>query len=385
VREASKRLYDTLSNLWSCTSHTGHLANICLDMDKYSQPDKIRFSVALAYLTGPQNSVMVEQPLWLSVESLADHTSSQSETETQSVSNALHLHDLVLNNPPPAKRKKVTFELPDRIGDISSESMTNNPPDLSMVENLCSYFQDRLGERATPAPCLGYLQKTRTFKHFIYPCGDLQNTSSRVMTLQDALNLAKTTQLGIPLPDKLRLAKLLAIAVLQYYSTPWLKDEWRSSDVLFFGIKDPSHDPLQTPYLNARFYQNAGTSAAKHIAGKAPLSSNSLSIAPNAILYSLGITLIELGFDAPLSDLQQPEDLKDGLPNQYSEFWTAKRLGALVSKKLGARYGKVVSKCLNCDFGLGGSYELASPDLQNAFFHDVVRELDICLDAVLRF
>lgn len=348
-----------------------------------SNSDKIRFNMALAYLTGPQASIMVEQPLWFSVESLADHqTNLLADTGSQVITETLRVRDLNLGDPPPAKRKKVTFDLPESAANTSVMSSSDAPPDLCMVENLCVYFQDRMRWAPSAAPCMGYLQKTKTFKHFIYPSGDPQTTTNQAISLQDALVLAKTTQLGIPLPDKLRIAKLLALAVLQFHSTPWLRDEWRSRDVLFFGINDPLQDPLQAPYLNASFYPNVGPAPSAQISGSQSLSSSSLSIAPNAMLYSLGVTLIELGFDAPLHDLQQPEDLKDGVPNQYSEFWTAKRLGAIVSNKLGAKYGRIVSKCLNCDFGLGGSYELGSPDLQNAFFHDVVRELDMCLDAV---
>lgn len=60
--------------------------------------------------------------------------------------------------------------------------------------------------------------------------------------------------------------------------------------------------------------------------------SSRLSFAPNTILYSLAVVLIALGSDAPLNDLQWPEDMKDGVSVEYTKFLVAKRLGTHVSK-----------------------------------------------------
>ena len=242
------------------------------------------------------------------------------------------------------------------------------------MNNLCLYFQQQLSNRSAKAPCVGFLQKTKTFKHFVYPDLNIRQASNGATTLQEALRFSSGSPSGIPLPDKLLLAKKLALGVLQYHATPWLGEAWRSKDVVFFGIRDLSQDPLQVPYLNAQL-QSGSMSA--------PASTSAISFAPNNLLYSLGIILIELGFDRPLKELQRPEDVKDGMPAEYVEFLTAKRLGNCVGNKLGARYGRLVQKCLKCDFGLGGSYELSSPELQNAVFQDVVRQLDNCVRAVM--
>jgi len=46
------------------------------------------------------------------------------------------------------------------------------------------------------------------------------------------------------------------------------------------------------------------------------------------------------------------------------DFFTATRLSKLVSKGLNTRYGKLVQRCLACNFGVGT--ELEVPELQSA-------------------
>ena len=78
--------------------------------------------------------------------------------------------------------------------------------------------------------------------------------------------------------------------------------------------------------------------------------------------------------------------MKEGQPKEFSEFFTAKRLtlSHAVSKKMGSRYSKLVNRCLFCDFGLGGDYELDMTELQNMLFQHVILELDACLNTVLK-
>ena len=391
VRKASQKLYEALSSLWACKAHDEHSANICLDVGDRQQVDNVRFNMALTYIGGTQATTATsDKPLWLTVESLVEQ--SNSATMVSNASLPIRTLSATLQNTV-AQGESVSFALSNTPLPDQSSNASCPPLDLcSIKKDLCLYFQERLQKpiRPSPSPCIGFLQKTQTFKHFIYPCNiPHQNTLSGadVISLNDALMLATSSPLGIPLADKFRIAKLLALAALQFHATPWLQDSWRSRDVLFFGIRDLSSDTLHAPYLNARFVKaSTAAIASQQICSgvqTAPLISRSL--APNRILYSLGIMLIELGFDAPLQDLQLPEDLMNGLVDQYTEFWTAKRLGLAVSNRLGTRYGRVVQKCLNCDFGIGGDYELESKVLQCAVFQDVVRELDRCLQSVRIF
>ena len=86
--------------------------------------------------------------------------------------------------------------------------------------------------------------------------------------------------------------------------------------------------------------------------------------------------LLELGSDAPLSSL-----LQEG---PYSEFLATSRLKKIIGTRLGPRYERLVTKCLQCDFGLGSS-ELEEPEVQSAFFQNVVSESNVCLKAATSF
>ncbi|KAL9122298.1 MAG: hypothetical protein Q9187_001146 [Circinaria calcarea] len=389
VRKVSEKLYDAFSSLWACKVHAEHLASICLHVEDRRQIENVRFNMALTYIGNAQGTIgITEKPLWLTVESLAEQ--STAETSPSNVSLPIRTLNATLQNTL-TKGKSVRFAIPTSPLPNHSSNTLCSPLNLcSIQKDPCLYLQERFQNLviSSPLPCIGFLQKTTTCKHFIYPC-DLshQNASSGIaaISLNDALTFAKSSQLGIPLPEKLRLAKLLALGVLQFHSTPWLQDSWRSRDVFFFGIRDLTSDPLCAPYLNARFVKaNPAAIVPQQTSSETQIArSITRSLAPNSILYSLGIMLIELGFDAPLQDLQLLEDIADEPVNQLTEFWTAKRLGAAVSNKLGRRYGRVVQRCLNCDFGIGEDYKLENIELQGAVFQDVVKELDLCVQSAV--
>lgn len=89
--------------------------------------------------------------------------------------------------------------------------------------------------------------------------------------------------------------------------------------------------------------------------------------------------LLELGYDAPLHTLRQPEDgkLSGTIDHLFTDFFTAKRLGKCAARELDARYGRIAKKCLDCDFGVGE--DLGSMELQFALVVNIVDELDGCV------
>lgn len=227
---------------------------------------------------------------------------------------------------------------------------------------------------------MGFLEKSKTFEHLVYPNmspqTSLSPTSSR--SLRDILYDAFEEGKQEDWTEKLRLARLLALTVLRFQATPWLAESWSSNDIYFFNTGDQTRQgtPFSSPGLNVRL-SNPIAHQITH-----PESTAS-SIAPNPMLFSLGVVLIELGYDAPLQALRRDDDLRGGASNQFTDFFTAKRLGKLVSKRLNSRYGRLVEKCLTCNFGVG--FELESPELQSAVVTDVLNELDECLNAYYTF
>jgi hypothetical protein len=180
--------------------------------------------------------------------------------------------------------------------------------------------------------------------------------------------------------EKLRLARLLALAVLRFRASPWLAESWSSSDIYFFSMEEGTQQEsaLKFPCLNVQLSTKSATANQTTYP-----DFNASSIGPNPILFSLGVALIELGYDAPLQALRRDDDLKGGVSNQFTDYFTAKRLGKLVSKRLNTRYGRLVEKCLTCNFGVGN--ELESPELQSAVVSNVVSELEECLKAYNAF
>jgi hypothetical protein len=102
----------------------------------------------------------------------------------------------------------------------------------------------------------------------------------------------------------------------------------------------------------------------------------------NETLFKLGVMLLEIGYDAPIAYLHRPEDGVQGVApgfDLFTDFFTAKRLGLSAPMQLDLRYGKLVKKCLDCDFGVGND-DLDSADLQTAIVVGIVNELDKCIE-----
>lgn len=179
--------------------------------------------------------------------------------------------------------------------------------DLRTIPNLCYHLEN---QPPGPVHYLGFLQKSKTFKHFICTPFDQSDRVSNSKSLEDALVAAKASSEGIPLPEKLNLAKILALAVLHFHSTQWLKREWHSQDVVFFGVQDFAEDPLRMPYLKSRVLTQRNTTDQRVIISATGKEfSNVTHLRRNQTLYSLGVMLIELAYDSPLQDLKKPEDV----------------------------------------------------------------------------
>ena len=72
--------------------------------------------------------------------------------------------------------------------------------------------------------------------------------------------------------------------------------------------------------------------------------------------------------------MQQPSDLFNGIENEFTEFFTAKRLSNSIGREMGIVYSNIVKKLLQCNFGCGD--DLNEPELQASYYKDVVCELD---------
>ena len=255
----------------------------------------------------------------------------------------------------------------------------------SMRKDFCDVIRRRLREPLQASECVGVLENTDRCRSFIYP-----SPSKCCSQMRQAISLGQVissvsegqTDGGLALYDRVRLAKILATAVLQYHSTPWLRLSWRSKDVYFFGDELASSQDMPSiisPHLNVKV---------KGPYEQVPCVSTfpPHNLARNPLLFSLGVVLVEIAHTSTIDNLQRPIDLDNGQENGYTEFFAARRLAKSPMKDVGPTYRKVVEKVVECDFGCG--VDLNDPQLQAAFHHEVICPLEkleqklgeICLD-----
>ena len=91
---------------------------------------------------------------------------------------------------------------------------------------------------------------------------------------------------GISVHERIKLAKILAITVLQYHDTPWLSQLWTSEDIFFFGTQRKSSvlalPDISAPHLNAK------------VTSQQSQRLSTSTVARNPFLFSLGAVMIEL-------------------------------------------------------------------------------------------
>ena len=377
VHAASARLHEALTTFWRCETGSEHFANICLDDEVNEHPSKakkIHFNLAWTCPGLGQPSECTKGALRLLVEACPDSAVEISSPSQASSAQEVLVTGLKMAIGPESSDMATGVTSQPPYGQASSPEALSVLPDLSAVPNLCKHLGQDSVDRAS-VHGIGYLQKTKTFKHIIYaPQGHAAHANG-IASLEDALISAKKDLDGIPILEKLNIAKNLSQAVLRYHSTPWLNRNWRSQDIVFFGVQDYSRDPLRVPFLKSHVPINA-----KKISGKAidqevevlqdPININLRSPIRNQTLFSLSVLLIELAYSSPISELQIPED-DQGDP--HTLYWTAVRLGDRLWRKLGPMYGDAVKVCLN---GVhGASSDLDDARVQSLFYQEVVQKL----------
>jgi hypothetical protein len=382
TQKASIRLYDILSSGWSCEELVDHVATMSLKIDETSRNSgsKVRFKMAVT-CNQPWSE---DEPLWLAIESAPNEPSQEKGPTNSSTSLQATLEKAITWKP-----RSVKFDLLPTAGNTASppslpgfQNQFDPLVDLCTMGKLCWYFR---GQRlqTSKEPCVGYLGKANAFKHLVYwdrPPSLTTNTSQST-TLKSVLKSASEEGKQHDWVAKLKLARMLALSVLRFHSTPWLPESWGSDNVYLprdLSSTKPS-GVLEDPCLNVNLSAGSSNRHIRHENFRASV------LASNEILYNLGIVLIELGHDAPFETLvESQESLAPRLSNvQVTNFLAARRLGETVHEKLNMTYGRIVEKCLGCNFGV--TTKLRDPELQAAVVNHVVSQLDICLEQYRAF
>jgi hypothetical protein len=380
TRQALRKLHSLLARKWTCDEEVQHDANLSLlvlGAEGCQQLSSVvRFRLALTCQPRPtsQNS-----PVFLDIESSPVESQKPEIYDSKALVNVTATLQNIAYSPsqpfPEASRS-----INQDTADLSSSNNGAHPVhqslstfvDLSGLNTLCKYFHDQLQITSTRKPNMAFIEEATTFKHFVYLQPSSRARSPSKKTLKDVLQDMSAIRKRGALSAKLQLARLLSLGVLRFTSTPWLAETWSSNDIQFFELGENGEDVLsKTPCFTAPLYK-------QNPLGRNTSRELSLELfIPNTTLYSLGVVLLELGYDAPLQELQCEDDFREGEVKEYTRFRTAKRLGRNAPLELGSRYGQIIQRCLRCDFGVGDNLE--SVELQNAVVHFVVDELELCM------
>ena len=385
IRQASRQVYEALGK--ACTKHTEHEAHFCVEVEEEitngNHGAQVKFRMAYGHLqlagTSETNNL-----IWFVVGSTSggtgkDFPSNLMSDSTRTFRNSLKRQINSSACSPQTKAKKsVRFEssvaplacapsLPNTA--IANVLISND----QMRKDFCDLLRKRLRDHPQASECVGVLENSASCKNFVYPPPAQQcHPCRQAITLGQLIStVTRAHAVGkISLYDRLRLAKTLAITVLQYHATPWLKETWRSEDVYFFrNASTPVNEipNLSSPHLNVKLKEPCEQVSC---ASAFP----AYSLARNPLLFGLGVILLEIAYTSTLENLQSSVDLENGQANRYTEFFTARRLAKTAKTDMGGKYHKVVEKLVECDFGCGTN--LNDTHLQAAFHDDVIRPLE---------
>lgn len=246
--------------------------------------------------------------------------------------------------------------------------------DRGMRKDFCDILRHCSSQLPQPSRCLCVLEDSGKMKNHVYPAEASRRAQQHgVVSLRQLISsMSKEgTTRRVPIYEKMRLAKTLAVAVLRYYATPWLRQPWRSEDVLFFGnsaMDSLCDSPTFTkPHLNVRVKGPGGQLS--RVSTFQPHS-----YVRNPWLYSLGIVLLEIAYSAALESFKHQKDLDNGQENQHTEYFVAHRVAKSGFTDMGGRYHRIIEKLIDCDFGCGSDF--SDVRLQSAFHSQVICPLE---------
>ena len=384
IGQASQQVYEALGR--ACTKHTEHQAHFCVEVEQAiidgNRGARVKFSIAFTHmsLAGPSDQ---GELTWFVVDSVTGDALAVGHSEKQSnikleLERSLKRQIVVPAFQPEKSRKSVRFQSPEpqhssasmpALLAVSADSLFSD----YMRKDFCDLIKRRLRQPSHKSMCVAVLENTDKSKNFVYSPGNVTCIKQRRAVSLEQL-LTRTNEQGvsgkIPLYERLRLAKTLAIAVLQYHSTPWLRTSWRSEDVYFFGdevvaLQEPT--VLTSPHVNVRVRGPDG-----QLSRSSTFSPHTL--ARNPLLFGLGVVLLEIAYSSTLESLQLPNDLDSSQKDLYTEFFVARRLAMVGHSDMGGSYHKVVERLVECDFGCGN--DLSDTQLQVALYKDVICPLE---------
>ena len=170
----------------------------------------------------------------------------------------------------------------------------------------------------------------------------------------------------------------MAFGVLQLHDTPWLHPDWDSKDVGFIVQETRSRIALlDPPYVSHSFHSSHGASSNPlgHSAGR--------RLAKNALIFALGIALLELSYGQPLVSLALPNELDaQATETPQTEMLVATRLIKGIRDRESDNYALATASCVQCDMGYPFDYSLEDSGFRSSFIERVVSPLQEDYDRI---
>ena len=167
--------------------------------------------------------------------------------------------------------------------DSISSSLTSYD---NMRNDLCDYLRRYARQPVHEGMCVCVLENSGGYKNLLYPSSTASCLQRRqAPSLGDLLSsvTGKGVQIKIPLYERVRLAKTLAIAVFQYHATPWLTTSWRSEDVYFFWFRECILNANRSGFSHRLIWMSRSKDQTDNFHG--PLPFHRIKLARNTLLF----------------------------------------------------------------------------------------------------
>jgi hypothetical protein len=147
-----------------------------------------------------------------------------------------------------------------------------------------------------------------------------------------------------------QIAVALSYSVLQFYDSPWMHDFWGEEDIYFFtGLNKVKRLEISDPCFSRSFprQHSAVLDSNEH------MSTHFLDLhIPNKPLFALGIVLLELCLNKTFGELQEISSIDACQPGAIEKHQVVEENLENAFDEWGDKFGQVVQRCLNPEFGL---------------------------------
>jgi hypothetical protein len=161
--------------------------------------------------------------------------------------------------------------------------------------------------------------------------------------------------------------------VLHLHDTPWLEDTWSMNDI---HIVNPKTLLTDQPYISRNF------SALSNSDSPMQQSIQRLRIIKNSIVFSLGVSLLEISYGKALSSFETPDDLDQGKRQQWTDYLIAYRLAEDLATRELPNFADATRRCIHCNFD-SSVYSLKDDDFRERFYQGVIVPLQKDYDYVM--